>query len=925
MKKILALLGTLSMVASSAATVIACTNEESSVKEPEVDLRSKITSDVENTYLGDFSTLPTSHELLTRMYKENPKINWDEVMVEETIYEEDRPTDGKPVDINSIKYREVKLIANEDSEVYQPSEVIFTYTIGQAEEINKLALEKAKSLIIAENYSLDHKIAHDFIIKQKGQSVLQKDDQNDYDKFFNDKSVTQIRDSNLDLKGSGGRIKNIVDIFFPNGLNIIDIEDAKKLPDELGGILGVKNWEEGISQSGILTKIINNVLTLITTVFSSGNLSGIFSLIPQILGGFEILSDAIGDIQKGFNEFMENSLPKETLEPILDGLITGTDLTRFNDVTVDRLYAIVIFSIINALGYALEDNYNEIDVIAQSRAINKKFESSANYIVNSDFSSFDFGRNPAKIIENILTAVTSLNTVLSFYRTSEIDFNSIPVGKKTPETPEKESNESKEIKSRSEYLFSDELTNNEFVEKNAKLLVKDLGLNLQGLNIAELLTNIRYYFSGSEHHSQKLLYVLLLSSQRGGIVGSPLYEFLFTLLNKKMPEIPTLVGSLLVSNALLQLLNNQKLKIDKLLNMDLIWKGIANIPGIRDAIKNRLPEDQQENGPEEVRAAIIHAQEEILGEKSFTFIYSDGDLRRILELPDLKKILPKSISDTINDLFGEKQANLSNLLKEVSLGKLLTLFGVKGINNDPNIPNYLNRFTNKSIIELISQITGYFGINGTEKAEELERYRLDFTLVKSIANELLYEANGQDTGLISQIIGVLDKPEKVYELLGFVSIKENNLIIKEDSFLARLLFLVLPAAKEKVNEEKNLVLADISKMKGDIFMWIAKGLAGISEFAYDYYGGYEAEEFLENVVKNSDNAWTNVIISDPVLFDITTELKSSKITIEFDPSLITLKNGSKLSGQKTKYEFVISRKEKTDKFDFTKATKTIVE
>jgi len=913
MKKFLAILGTLSLVISSSATVIACfetkteaskdpdkdkdpgdkndgdntgdeTPEDPDDKEPENPVvKVSLASVVDHTHLGDFRTLPTTEELMKRVIDANPNINWDEVSILEGADE------NATVSLNS---RELKIVVDKDSEVYEEGEINLTYTIGNNEQINQLALARAKSLVIAENYGLDHKLTH---------NVIQKN-QTDYNNLFNDKSINQIENPDINLKGTTGRKGSILDLF-ANGNETV-LEGINNLPESIKGILGANDLEEDTTGGELIANGIETIFPLISGLIGGiSNIGSLLGMVTGLLGDtkLNIATDVINDIQNKFNDFKENSFSEQYVKPILHALVVGSDLTRFADLAVDQMYAGLVFAFVNALGYGLEDDYEEIDIVSQSKILNGKFNSSANYIhenliKNKRISNFDFKRDPAKIIENILTFVSILNAILTIYRTPEVDFNK-PL---------------EEGKNRSQYIFSDELKNDDFVLSKAKTLVKDTNLNLKAFNIAELLVNVRYYLSGSSYSLQKLLYILLFSGRLNSVSPSPLIDLIFAILDKEMSGI-AIAKSVISTNVFKKLVNNEQLALDKIFN-GFFW----NI--IKSKITDLFPEGEKESGPEKIRTAALAIQEK-MGSQPFTLLYS-GNLRTIFEIPELKELLPESVIDTINDLFGENNAvNIRNLLGKVKLGKILSVAGLGGNETNPNVPNFFNRFTNKSIKELINEITNYLSITGKEKSSEIDTYVIDFSLVEKIVIELFYRANGKETGLINQVIDSINDLDNVWKLLGFVNTSEDNTIFKADSFLGRILNLVMPKVTEIIEDDNISVNKIVEANLKDTLIWLLKGLF---EFIPTLFTANKIDSFVDELVNNNANAW-DYWYEDTMVEPFSSELKASTITIELNPNWITFKDGTKLTGKKIKYEFVVERSTNADnKFDFTKITKTLV-
>jgi len=989
MKKFLAMLGTLSLVASSAATVIACTDSKKEDSQSLAELKSVLTQ----PNLGKFEAQPTEEQLKDRVTELNAKLNWNEVNI-----------------VIDSSTKKVKIVVKKDSKVYKAGEIELTYTIGltQEEQFSKFALERAKSLVLAENYGLDHKSTHD-VIKSSSQNSSK------YDQLFNDKSINEIKNSDLKLQGTVGKKGSIFDLILNDNTKSIS-DSLKDLPSELQLILGTNKFEDGMSASEEVTVILDSVLVWFSTILGGiWNTGGLLSIIPGILDMINVLPDAITGIQNSFNEFKEKPILKEKVQPILRGLAVGSDLTRFENLTVNQMYSALIFSIINVLHYGFENDYQEPDIVEQSK--NGNYNEAVNYLINKfltdnkekkvipkstseesnqtdekvpdekvpdekvpdekvkEDTGFSFDRNLGKIVENLITSATILNTILSIYRTPEINLNTEPG----------------EGKTRSEYLFSNEQTNDDFVRAKSIIVVKDLKLNLKGLNLGEFVTNIKYYLGGSQHSLQKLIYIMLFSGTKGAVsYGSPLFEFIFTLINVKWLKLSWFelsAAKVLILNYIINpIANNKLLPVKVITNSNGIWKFIGPklnemFPGLGDKIRD-----------------LLLQMEELLGTNIISTLYS-GNLRTILEMPeieDLFEFIKKSqiekaekekaekeakekaekekaekekvekekvekeeaeknqngenvttfensvekkpeeekekqksfinledIMKPINAIFGETgEINLKNLLTKVKLGNILGFAKIPGFNQNANVPNHFSWFANKSISELIDELTGYLLITGKETTEQLKDYTIDFSLVETIFNELFYEANGKETGLINQIIDNLNDKDELFKILGYVDLSDSrNPIFKADSFIGRILTLVMPGVTKAIDEKTGTIsLSAIEKLNlKDTLIWM---LGAINKIVPKLIGASNLKPFVETVISNEE-AWTNQI--NKILFENSTDLKGSVITIEFDPSLITFNDGTKLAGPKVKYEFIVDRTTKSDKFNFTKITKTIIQ
>jgi hypothetical protein len=176
------------------------------------------------------------------------------------------------------------------------------------------------------------------------------------------------------------------------------------------------------------------------------------------------------------------------------------------------------------------------------------------------------------------------------------------------------------------------------------------------------------------------------------------------------------------------------------------------------------------------------------------------------------------INNSLTQLFGKEIPNLENLLTRISIKKFLSIFGIAGFENS-NIPSMFDHYLNQSINQLVNELGTTFEIKMNDTNAKLLDYNLDFQIFEQVINELLYAVNGQETGLITQILDVLDTNDvkgtltKVYEILGYVNF--DNGIVKADSFMGHLFKFLVPKLETIIKEDQTFIISDIKQTMHD--------------------------------------------------------------------------------------------------------------
>jgi len=123
MKKILAILGTLSLAVSTSSTVIACYDNTASETQPEKKL--SLSQVIEKTELGHFDYRPTGQQILAKLSDLNPQLDIEEIQV---------------VEIDD-KLEQAKISVNPQSEIYEISTLFLTFKVKKWIKIDEVISE----------------------------------------------------------------------------------------------------------------------------------------------------------------------------------------------------------------------------------------------------------------------------------------------------------------------------------------------------------------------------------------------------------------------------------------------------------------------------------------------------------------------------------------------------------------------------------------------------------------------------------------------------------------------------------------------------------------------------------------------------------------------------------------------------------------
>jgi len=770
--------------------------------------------------------------------------------------------------------------------------------INQHQEISTLARERAKSLIIADQFGLDHQQVFNHL-----QNLTNAQTTSRYNEIFNETSINAFN-INGKVGATGGILNQIInDNFQITDQTILDlIARMTNNSDNQAEKDRIKNTT-GAEQISI---ILNTLATSVDSILGAG-LGSVVGTVSGILPGF-INADLISQITNISGKIKDviTNISQTSVQSILRALKNGSDLTTlqyYYEVldenrffTVAQMQAQMAFSLVNFFGYGIEKDYKEFVTINPSSPNTINYEGVSaklfEFIKSGKISKFDFNLNLEKTVENLVRFVTILNTLLSLYRTPEIVYSSTG--------------------DYSQHLFSETETNDQFMTAINRKRIDTLNINLKGFNFGELIANLQYYLGGDQetgqYHFQKLIYILLSD---GTFVGnSSLINLLLAgvaqvelgITNKT--EVDSL-RSIIGGNVIKRIVNNQRLRLKSIIDGKL-WEVIAPSLGENaEQIKN-----------------LLLSVETAFGENSFSTLYS-GNIRTIINA--VQDIMPSDIKTQINNsltqLFGKEIPNLENLLTRISIKKFLSIFGIAGFENS-NIPSMFDHYLNQSINQLVNELGTTFEIKMNDTNAKLLDYNLDFQIFEQVINELLYAVNGQETGLITQILDVLDTNDvkgtltKVYEILGYVNF--DNGIVKADSFMGHLFKFLVPKLETIIKEDQTFIISDIKQTMHDHLTWLLKGAFKVF---LNLTQTVDIDSFMK-AINNSKNAFS--LSETNINFEEENQLKSLTIVVHFDSSLVTFADGTSLTGQKIRYEFVIERTNSKAKFDFTKYTKTLI-
>jgi len=242
---------------------------------------------------------------------------------------------------------------------------------------------------------------------------------------------------------------------------------------------------------------------------------------------------------------------------------------------------------------------------------------------------------------------------------------------------------------------------------------------------------------------------------------------------------------------------------------------------------------------------------------------------------------------------------------QMPLNIYLKMFNVAGFTN-LNLPTYQSYYTNRTIPQLFEEVQHLFGINGLEDLTTIKEKPIDLNKVASLAIRLLATPEG-NLALIEEAIAKLGEPKEFLKVLGFSDLK--NGIVLRDSVLGQMLEIFIPDISRDTNQ--NIKLRDYNKSKDIIF----EVLTNLGPTISNLLMPDNITDFVKIVV---DSQAIKITESDYTFFDITNELKSGKIIVEFDPNLVSFNDGTSLAGEVQKLTLSFSRQNQKDKMSFTK-------
>jgi len=866
---------------------------------------------IQDRNLGTFLPDAEASAFLEAVKEKNNDLDLNEVVLEKD------PTNPN---VATIKVKPESL-------TYFQNEVKVNYFVDQTIGFNQIIETRAKALILSDQYG----VSENLIYKQMRKNDLSIP--NGIDKYFAKNPFKEIEadeNKNVNITGAVGEVGGILSL-------IKQINRDTKVPFDFDSILGNTgevsediNSDDSKTAFSTISQIINVGLEILSTfefIFA-------FELLP-ILG--PILGDLVpmgtfSEIKDGFNEFLKNDLKKEKIQPILEGFKKGSNLTDLvnkkdkdgNELTLINFQSAIIFSLFNTIGFGLEQNYQEINVVDQTVEPNKynvAVKKFAKWLPNfgkknangESILKFNFMLNPGKIFENLLMTINILNHILTEYKTPHIDLSTHPEGAKDKET-------------RSQYIFSNTVLNNEYIKAKSRKYVKEVKTNWNGFNLAELISNIRYYFGADKsilkYRLQQLSYILLSSGDSYAPLSHFLYEFVFEQTWSSVPSgirwLPGLksnvqdaINGILYEHSIHKLINNWKIQVQEIKNKPFIWAA-ANEQLGRKFIR----------GPNDFLAAIDNwfsngiNSFDALYTKNLKTLFSENALYRITEAKNafigIRKMLDKLVGPE-----PEKAVSLEDIFTKFNVADILNAYGVETFEN-PNIPNYGSAYLDKTGWDLIHEISDGFKINGDETSEGLKNFNFNFELLADIINEFLYKANGKDTGWLVQTLDLLEGyytgETREKDILEFFGFDEELETLKQDSFFGRLVKFLYPELQDSLTADEPINLRTGLKDLNNTYQWLVNGLISHAE---RLTRAENIKDFTQAVI-DAENAYT--VIETTNLRDDNQLSTGITMLIEYDPTKVIFSDGTSLAGEVIRYLIVVERKTIKDEFIFKSIT-----
>jgi len=809
-----------------------------------------------------------------------------------------------------------------ESLTYYQKEIKVDYFVDQTYGLNQIMEARAKALILSDQYGL----SHDVVYKQMVQN--NKTIPNGVDKYFDKNPVKGIKvvKPTEDAKGEAAKPINIKGSLGDVGgiLGLLGLDRDAEMPFDFD----IESILEGLSQFSALndneSKLIMSSISQIINVgldfLSTFELVTIFELLPIFAGviGEIVPMGTFANIKNQFNQLVETDMSKKQVEPFLEAFKRGSDLTEITaipDLNLISFQSAMIFSLFNTLGFLIDPNYKEINVAKQTPLPNKY-----NGVINlmkkwvpvteeQSFPKLDFTLNPAKVIENLLMTINILNHILTEYKTPEIDYYTNP-----------------KDKNRSQYLFSDTDDNSTYVARKSLSLVKNVVINAKGFNLAELISNIKYYFGADKaivkYRLQQFSYVLLSSGTSYAPITHIIREFILESipggLGKTLETVKNVLDALIYEFFIHPVINNQKVHLQDIKNRGFFGTEWAIAKGpLGKIIRN----------PDQFIADI----DWWFSDKAFDSLYTRDLLNLVRDILVAGNIpgtpLLKKISTMFVNLIGSEEANkkrdkrtpitLEELFTKYTIRELLTAYEVESFVN-PNMPNYGSAYLDKTGWNLINELVESFGIDGTETSEELKKYNFNFEILVDILNELLYGKDGEPSWLtqaLDLLEGIINFEVGVNELLDFLEFDDKTNTLKQESLIGRLVTFLYPELQENLPSDGLINMETGLDGLHNNYQWLARSLI---EHTKKLTNPESIKDFTQAVI-DGDGAYT--IIKTTNIKDDYQLLKSTIIIIEFDPTKVVFADGTSLTGKPVRYKIIIERESFKEGFTFKSIAK----
>jgi hypothetical protein len=234
---------------------------------------------------------------------------------------------------------------------YQPEEINQSPTTKQA--ISEAIQTRIKAAILTDNYHLNK--------EQVTHAAFQMVSNNDenletiYQTYFDENTLAQSveKDSQIDLNGTKGYSGGLIDLILQQ-LNLSEVI-KQILVNFLNLDLDSQTFKDQITDllilasdmvQGFNTQVLTDELPLLLTKIPND----LFDQIPTVVAN--TISDVV---QSTIDNFANVNL----VNPVLDALISGSDLTRFNDLSVNQVFDAFFVNLTNFLGYGIDPEFDE--------------------------------------------------------------------------------------------------------------------------------------------------------------------------------------------------------------------------------------------------------------------------------------------------------------------------------------------------------------------------------------------------------------------------------------------------------------------------------------------------------------------------------------------------------------------------------------